>query len=113
MANKQEKPYNQTQFLDAVVEELGGGDNGWDRSTVKTCLEGVRDVCIEQMQKKGINKVTVPMLNVRLELKKKPATKARKGRNPQTGEEIDIPAKPASKVVKAYASKKLKTAVLG
>jgi len=110
---KQEKPYNQTQFLDAVVDDLGGEDNGWDRKSVKTVLESLRDVSVAQMKKRGINKVTIPMLAVRLELKKKPATKARMGRNPATGEEIQIAAKPASKVVKAYPTKKLKDAVLG
>ena len=37
--------------------------------------------------------------------------KARKGRNPQTGEEIDIAASAASKVPKFVAGKALKEAV--
>ena len=44
-------------------------------------------------------------------VKKKPARKARKGRNPFTGEEIMIKAKPASKQVKIRPLKKLKEAV--
>lgn len=110
---KQEKPYNQTQFLDAVAEDLGGDEQGWDRKSVKLVLESLRDVCVGQMTKRGINKVTIPYLAVRLELKKKAATKARPGRNPSTGEPMTIPAKPATKVVKAYPTKKLKVAVLG
>lgn len=110
---KQEKPFNQTQFLDAVVDELGGEDEGWDRRTVKSCLEAIRDVSVKQMNMKGVNKVTIPMLAVRLEKKRKPATKAREGRNPATGETITIPAKKAHDVVKAYPAKKLKVAVLG
>jgi len=41
----------------------------------------------------------------------KPATKPRIGRNPQTGQEIQIPAKPKRTVVKAQALKALKEMV--
>lgn len=44
--------------------------------------------------------------------KVKPATKARKGRNPITGEEITIPAKKATKVPKFTFSKGFKEEVL-
>ena len=40
----------------------------------------------------------------------KPRQKARKGRNPQTGEEITIPAKPATKVPKINFSRSFKEA---
>ena len=41
----------------------------------------------------------------------KPASKARKGRNPGTGEEITIPAKPASVDLRARALSKAKGAL--
>ena len=41
----------------------------------------------------------------------KPATKARQGRNPATGEEITISAKPASVDVRARALAKAKAAL--
>ncbi|HOP62115.1 MAG TPA: HU family DNA-binding protein [Spirochaetota bacterium] len=44
--------------------------------------------------------------------KVKPATKARKGRNPITGEEITIPAKKATKVPKFTFTKGFKEEVL-
>ncbi|BAM03534.1 HU family DNA-binding protein [Phycisphaera mikurensis] len=44
----------------------------------------------------------------KLTVVKKPATKARPGRNPFTGEDIMIKAKPASKAVKVRALKNLK-----
>ena len=50
----------------------------------------------------GICKMTV---------KKKPATKARPGRNPFTGEDIMIKAKPASKAVRIRPLKTLKDMV--
>jgi len=45
---------------------------------------------------------------MKIEIKRKPATKARKGINPFTGEEVMFKAKPARNVVKVKALKKLK-----
>ena len=53
---------------------------------------------------------TVPGL-MKLRVVKKPATKARKGVNPFTGEEMMFKAKPASKTVKVAALKGLKDMV--
>jgi nucleoid DNA-binding protein len=53
---------------------------------------------------------TVPGL-MKITVTKKPATKARKGVNPFTGEEIMIKAKPARKVVKVRPLKGLKEMV--
>jgi nucleoid DNA-binding protein len=53
---------------------------------------------------------TVPGL-LKMRVVKKPATKARKGVNPFTGEEMMFKAKPASKVVKVAALKGLKDMV--
>ena len=48
---------------------------------------------------------------MKITVQKKPATKARKGVNPFTGEEMMFKAKPARKVVKVRALKKLKEMV--
>jgi nucleoid DNA-binding protein len=48
---------------------------------------------------------------MKIEVKKKPATKARKGINPLTGEEMLFKAKPARKVVKINPLKKVKDMV--
>ena len=53
---------------------------------------------------------TMPGL-CKMVVKKKPATKARKGINPFTGEEIMIKAKPASKAVRIRPLKNLKDMV--
>jgi len=53
---------------------------------------------------------TLPGL-CKMVVKKKPATKARKGINPFTGEEIMIKAKPASKTVRIRPLKNLKDMV--
>lgn len=56
--------------------------------------------------------VEIPGL-VKLKLHRKPASAARPGRNPATGETIMIKAKPACNVPKAQLKKAFKDAVLG
>ncbi|RYZ60035.1 MAG: integration host factor [Proteobacteria bacterium] len=59
---------------------------------------------------KGPGTFTVPGL-MKVTVTKKPATKARKGTNPFTGEEMTFKAKPARNVVKVRALKGLKDMV--
>ncbi len=59
---------------------------------------------------RGPGMFTVPGL-MKITVTRKPATKARKGVNPFTGEEIMIKAKPARKVVKVRPLKGLKEMV--
>ena len=59
------------------------------------------------MRKNGVGEFTIPAL-MKLSVKHKPATKARKGTNPFTGEEMMFKAKPAKRVVKVRPLKKLK-----
>ncbi|MBS0350061.1 MAG: HU family DNA-binding protein [Proteobacteria bacterium] len=62
------------------------------------------------LNKKGVGEFVVPGL-AKCVLKQKPATKARKGINPFTGEEMMFKAKPARNVVKIRPLKKLKEMV--
>jgi nucleoid DNA-binding protein len=64
----------------------------------------------QEIGKKGPGIFTLPGL-LKVKRVEKPATKARPGRNPQTGQEIMIPAKPKRTVVKALALKALKDMV--
>jgi nucleoid DNA-binding protein len=59
---------------------------------------------------RGAGVFTIPGL-LKLKVVKKPATKARKGINPFTGEETTFKAKPATKKVRAAALKSLKEMV--
>ena len=59
------------------------------------------------MKKGAAGEFTVPGL-MKLMVKSKPATKARKGVNPFTGEEMMFKAKPARRTVKVRPLKKLK-----
>lgn len=64
----------------------------------------------DQVGKRGPGVFTLPGL-LKVKRVEKPATKARPGRNPATGETIMIAAKPKRTVVKALALKALKESV--
>ena len=59
------------------------------------------------LKKRGAGQFTLPGL-MKIVTQKKPATKARKGINPFTGEETTFAAKPARTMVKVRPLKKLK-----
>ena len=59
---------------------------------------------------RGSGLFTIPGL-LKLKVVKKPATKARDGVNPFTGQKMTFKAKPASKKVRAVALKSLKSMV--
>lgn len=63
------------------------------------------------MQKRGSGEFQIPDTGVKIRRVKKPARKSRMGRNPATGEEIKIAAKPAHTVVKVLALKALKETI--
>merc|ERR1712048_1436128 len=78
---------------------------GLKTKDVKSVIEGLVAVAADQLKKSGSFKIAGAL---NLELKKKPATPARKGVNPFTKEPCVFKAKPASKTVKAFPMKKLK-----
>ena len=81
-------PLTQTQLIAAVAErsELSKAD-------AKRVLAALDEVVLEELG--NAQKVRIAGL-VQLTVRVKPATKKRQGRNPATGEEITIAAKPAS-----------------
>jgi DNA-binding protein HU-beta len=96
-------PLTQTQFADAVAEKAG-----LSRTEAKNVLAALEEVVLEQIS--NAEKVKIGNL-VQLTVRLKPATKERQGRNPATGEEITISAKPASVDVRARALAKTKSAL--
>jgi len=93
----------QTQLADAVAER-----SGLSRADAKSALQALEDVVLSEIG--NAEKVKIGNL-VQLNVRVKPATKERQGRNPATGEEITISAKPASVDVRARVLAKTKTAV--
>jgi len=86
-----------------------------DTGLTKKDVSAVFDSLSSQIQKSlggrnGAGLFTIPGL-LKMRVVKKPATKARTGRNPFTGVEMMFKAKPASKTVKVAALKGLKDMV--
>ena len=93
----------QTQLADAVAERAG-----ISRNEAKNVLTALEEVVLGEIG--NAEKVKIGNL-VQLTVRLKPATKARQGRNPATGDEITIAAKPASVDVRARALAKTKAAL--
>ena len=62
--------------------------------------------------KRGSGEFAIPEMAIKVVRKTKPATKARQGRNPLTGETIKIAAKPKREVIKVRPLKSLKEVIL-
>lgn len=99
------KSMSKSQIVAALAEETG---------LTKKQVQGVFDAITENVKKelgkKGPGVFVIPGL-VKLRRISKPATKAREGVNPFTGEKIMIKAKPARNAVKASPVKALKDMV--
>jgi len=80
-----------------------------DKKVVRQVLEALRAQVQSHMMARGSGEFTVPSLGVKIVRIEKPASKARKGINPFTGEEIEISAKPKRKSIKVRAMKDLKS----
>jgi len=83
-------------------------DTGLSRKQVSEVFESLNGVVKKSL--KGAGLFTLPGL-LKMKVVKKPATKAREGINPFTGEKMMFKAKPASKKVKILALKSLKAMV--
>ena len=80
------------------------------RKDVKAVFEELSLMIAKNVKKSGPGTFTIPGL-CKIVTQRKPATKARKGINPFTGEETMFKAKPARTVVKVRALKALKDMV--
>jgi len=83
---------------------------GVTKAQVKTMFEALNAMIKKDLGRNGPGGFTIPGL-IKVRLVRKPATKARKGINPFTREEMIFKAKPARNVVKAAPLKALKTMV--
>ena len=84
--------------------------NELTRKQVASVFDGLATLIKKDLGKRGPGLFTVPGL-MKIKVVRKPATKARKGTNPFTGEEMMFKAKPARNVVKVLALKGLKDMV--
>ncbi len=96
-------PLTQSQLVNAVAErsELSKAD-------ARRALTALEDIVVDELG--NAQKVRIGGL-VQLTVRIKPAQKKRKGRNPATGEEIEIAAKPASVDLRARPLARAKSAL--
>src|SRR5437763_1308367 len=83
---------------------------GLSKKDVAGFFDALSNLIKSELSKKGPGVFAVPGL-LKIKRVEKPATKARQGRNPQTGEPMTIKAKPKRTVVRALALKGLKEIV--
>jgi len=85
-------------------------ETGLTKREVASVFEAMAGLIKKDLGRRGPGMFTVPGL-MKIRVKRKPATKARKGVNPFTGEEMMFKAKPARNVVKITPLKALKDMV--
>jgi DNA-binding protein HU-beta len=93
----------QSQMIAAVADRAE-----MSRADAKRALAALDEIVLEELG--NAQKVRIGGL-VQLSVRVKPAQKKRKGRNPATGEEIDLAAKPATVDVRARPLAKAKAAL--
>jgi nucleoid DNA-binding protein len=97
-----------TQLSKSQLVERIATATEMSKRDVKNIMDTLVDVGHKELKKNGI--FLVPGF-AKFVVVKKPATKARKGTNPFTGEEMMFKAKPARKIVRARPVKAAKDAV--
>jgi len=93
-----------TQVILSIAEATGVA-----KKDVNLVLKSLAEHIHRHLKKKGSGEFMIPEAAIKVIRKTRPATKKRMGRNPATGEAIQIAAKPAKTVVKLKAMKKLKS----
>ena len=99
------KPPTKSEIMMTISEKTE-----LSRKEVAGVFDALGEVIQDNLKPRGPGMFSVPGL-MKIRVIKKPATKARKGINPFTGEEAIFKAKPARKVVKVLPLKGLKDMV--
>ena len=99
------KPRTKSEVVTIISEHVG-----ISRKDVASVFDVMSQMMAADLKKGKAEAFTVPGL-MKVTVRRKPATKARKGTNPFTGEETMFKAKPAQNVVKIRPMKGLKDLV--
>ncbi len=102
---KAEKPRSKSEVYSIISEHTGVS-----KKEVGFVFDAMGEIIKKDLSKTGPGEFKVPGM-MKITVQRKPATKARKGINPFTGEETVFKAKPARNVVKVRPLKGLKDAV--
>ena len=105
MAKAAKKAPTKTEILNSLAEQTE-----LSKKEVGAVLEALANDIGKNLGKRGPGMFSIPGL-CKFVVQRKPATKARPGKNPFTGEDIIIKAKPARNVVKIRPLKALKDQV--
>ena len=100
------KAMSKSNLIQAITESAG---EELSRKQVKSVLESLITVGHRELKKTGI--FTLPGF-AKFRVVRRPATKARQGVNPFTGQPMTFAAKPASKSVRARPIKAIKDALV-
>lgn len=96
------KPMTKTEIMSEIA-----GNTQLTKKQVSAVFDEFAVLIERHIKKRGPGQFAFPGL-FKIEVKRKPATKARKGINPFTGEETVFSAKPARRAVKIRPLKKVK-----
>lgn len=99
------KKMTKTGILNEIAEQTD-----LSRKQVDAVLSELESLIERHVKKRAVGEFTLPGL-LKVRAVKRPATKKRMGRNPATGAEIVIPAKPATTRVRVTPLKRLKEMV--
>ena len=105
MANNKPKAATKSKVFEEIANRAD-----LSKKQVAGVFDALNDYIKSELGKKGPGLFTLPGL-LKIKRVEKPATKARQGINPRTGEQITIKAKPKRTVVRAVALKGLKDMV--
>jgi nucleoid DNA-binding protein len=100
------KPMTKSGIINEVV-----GKTDLTKKQVASVFDELAIIIERHIKQRSAHQFTLPGL-LKIEVKRKPKTKARKGINPFTGEPMTIKAKPARNVVKVRPLKRLKDMIV-
>jgi len=101
-ASAKAKPLSKSETYAVLAERTG-----LSKKDVGSVFDELTKLLEENLGKKGPRVFNVPGL-MKVYVHQRKAAPARMGRNPATGEEVQIPARPAKEVIKVRALKGLK-----
>jgi len=104
-AKAEKKPTTKAETFTYIAEKTG-----LTKKDVSAVFDAMSSLIKRDIKRTGPGVYTVPGL-MKVKVVRKPATKARKGVNPFTGEPMTFKAKPARNVVKVLPLKALKDMV--
>ena len=96
------KPMSKSAIIDELTQ-----NTELNKKQVSSVLDELAILIERHIKKRAPGQFTLPGL-MKIEVKKRPATKKREGRNPRTGEKMIIKAKSAHRVVRIKPLKKMK-----